>query len=129
MVDNARQRLNWESGNITFAAFEIIRQDIRSERADMPDPGVEREATQIWEAECFGLELFEVDGVAKTKAEAFAGWRRHGHSQSECLRYWVYCQFIQIPDEKRKIDKEWKSGTLEIIRKDLARAADAGVHQ
>ena len=90
---------------------------------------VMREAGQIWEADCFTLELFQVEGVAFTKAEAFADWRGRGYSQRECLRYWEDCQCIRIPDEKREIDAEWKSQALAMIRKDLARAADAGVHQ
>ena len=76
-----------------------------------------------------GTASFQVEGVAFTKAEAFADWRGRGYSQRECLRYWEDCQCIRIPDEKREIDAEWKSQALAMIRKDLARAADAGVHQ
>ena len=123
MIMHVRQRLNWESGDISFAALERARHDIRTAKQDLTDAGVEREAGLIWESDCFTLELYLIGASHMTKAEAFATWLKRGYTRSHCLRYWRDREWAPAPDQTRGIDSAWKAAALQLIRDELASAA------
>ena len=97
---NVRQRLDWSSG-----AVDLVVPD------DVPD-------SRLWEDTCFKLDLFDVHGTAKTKADALSDWVLAKYSKQCCLNYFKKFNLVE-PKQTMSIPEAWKSSTLKRLREEL----------
>ena len=99
-LKKTRQRLDWRTGEVDF----VVRDDVASQT--------------MWEDSCFSLDLYSVDGVEMTKAEALQKWLRAGHPRERCLNY-VNALNPVVPSRNQDIPDEWRSSTLKRLRQEL----------
>ena len=73
----------------------------------------QRRANVLWAEECFGLELYEVDGDHKTKAAALQAWAQQGYDRAECERWWdqgAKIKRLEVPPAQ--VDAAWRQKRL-----------------
>ena len=81
-VNGARQAVIWIDGRWLVQWVHFSDYMFRSEVIRQKD------ATDIWNNQCFGPDVFLVRGVKMTQAEAIAKWCNEGYSFSDSVRYW-----------------------------------------
>ena len=71
-------------------------------------------ANEIWEKDCFVLDLYLVDGQKKTKAEAFLAWLNIWCCWDECMRWWHHRNVaVRVPNEIRQVEESWKKSRID----------------
>jgi hypothetical protein len=111
-LKKARQRVDWDRCAVEWVVFEDVLGEVQAlERDHQTGQCSVRRANELWAADCFSLELYEVDGDRKTKAAAFVDWAKQGRDQAYCHLWWD--QFAS-PKPKRldvppiQVDETWK---------------------
>ena len=81
------QRLDWATTDISWAAREVVRIELRS--SGMSDASqVERECEKIVKDACFSLETYKVGaGQWLTGAEVCQQWLWGGYPKQQCQKW------------------------------------------
>ena len=69
-------------------------------------------AQQIWETECFSLDMFTVDAHTMTQAETFGRWLSAGYDRSACESYWEQGSHTKRLDVTNNAAQEWMKDRL-----------------
>ena len=74
-------------------------------------------AEHVWESECFGLELYSIEGKRVTQAEAYASWAQQGYTRLACQQWWARAPYAPLSDElPREVNQAWKRARMEESR-------------
>ena len=98
-LKKARQRVDWARGTVEWITFDDVLDEVQAHTW---------RANEIWEAECFTLELYAVDGGRKTKAMALADWAKEGMSRVSCEYWWEHGAEPEPLNEWLPVDDVWK---------------------
>ena len=66
--------------------FEDILKEVLE---NVPEYDAKARANEVWEQSCYDLQLFRVEHLHVTRAEAFAAWSREGFNAYQCRWKWA----------------------------------------
>ena len=115
-LKKAKQRLNWSARAMEWVLFEDVLMEAREyAKTTAYGEAPETRANRMWENDCYGLELFTVEGRQATQAEAFEVWARQGYSSNECKRHWPAGATRVEGGACREVDPTWKEERTAVL--------------
>ena len=105
-LKKTRQRVNWTENTLQYVVFEDILQGMEN------TTDRQTRAQQIWETECFSLDMFTVDAHTMTQAETFGRWLSAGYDRSACESYWEQGSHTKRLDVTNNAAQEWMKDRL-----------------
>ena len=114
-LKKVRQEVHPGTGAIRYVLHEDLEFELRHtcRWQELPTKTNER-----W-AQCFSLDLFEVDDEVMTQGDLISKWiRKDRYTMQDCLTYFRRCKFPKTGTSRR--DDGWRTASLEAFRDQVA---------
>ena len=88
-IKKMKQEVCTQSMSTRYIVCADVRAEVEAQHPEWCPKQVQRHADERWQ-NCFALDLYDIEGEVKTKAEWFVEWLPHW-SWNQCERHFQWC--------------------------------------